>query len=125
MTPFIHQANPGAAYLEQKEAIDAAIARVLGSGWYVLGDEVRAFETEFAAFAEAANAVTVASGTDAIELALRALGIGPGDLVFTVSHTAVPTGPGPPSRSRPWSRLSPGPGPAWEPTPATPNCART
>lgn len=91
MTTFIQQANPGAAYLEQKEAIDAAIARVLSSGWYVLGEEVQAFETEFASFAEADNAISVASGTDAIELALRAAGVGRGDLVFTVSHTAVAT----------------------------------
>jgi dTDP-4-amino-4,6-dideoxygalactose transaminase len=85
----IPQADPRAAYLAQKGAIDEAVARVLASGWYVLGEEVAAFEREFAAFAGAAHGIGVANGTDAIALVLRALGIGPGDRVATVSHTAV------------------------------------
>ena len=99
----IPQTDPRAGYLEGKVAIDAAIARVLASGSYILGREVEAFEAEFAAWLGTGHAVGVGSGTDAIELALRACGLGPGentgentagkagDLVFTVSHTAVAT----------------------------------
>jgi dTDP-4-amino-4,6-dideoxygalactose transaminase len=91
----IPQTDPRAGYLEQKAAIDAAIARVLASGQYILGREVEAFEAEFAAWLGVGHAVGVGSGTDALELALRACGIGQGnktaDLVFTVSHTAVAT----------------------------------
>jgi dTDP-4-amino-4,6-dideoxygalactose transaminase len=89
--PIITQSWPGGAYLARKAEIDAAISRVLASGWYILGEEVRAFEAEFAAFVGVAHAVGVASGTDAIELSLRALGIGRGDAVYTVSHTALAT----------------------------------
>lgn len=71
--------------------LEEAALRVLRSGWYVLGPELEAFEADFAAWHGVAHAVGVASGTDAIELALRALGIGPGDEVITVSHTAVAT----------------------------------
>ncbi len=87
----IPQTDPRAGYLEQQGAIDAAIARVLGSGQYILGREVEAFEAAFAAWLGIGHAVGTGSGTDAIELALRACGIGAGDLVFTVSHTAVAT----------------------------------
>jgi len=73
------------------EALEAAVRRVLASGWYVLGPELAAFETEFAAWHGVRHAVGVANGTDAVELALRALGAGPGDEVITVSHTAVAT----------------------------------
>src|SRR5437879_5649269 len=71
--------------------LGAAVQRVLGRGWFVLGPEVDAFETAFAAYHHVPHAVGVASGTDAIELALRAAGVGPGDEVITVSHTAVAT----------------------------------
>jgi dTDP-4-amino-4,6-dideoxygalactose transaminase len=87
----IPQTDPGAGYLEQRTAIDAAITRVLEGGTYILGSEVEVFENAFAKFLGVAYAVGVASGTDAIELALRGCGIGAGDLVFTVSHTAVAT----------------------------------
>lgn len=87
----IPQADPGANYLAHKEAIDAAVARVLASKRYVLGPEVEAFEKEFAAYLGAKHAVAVASGTDAIRLALVACDVGPGDFVVTVSHTAVAT----------------------------------
>jgi dTDP-4-amino-4,6-dideoxygalactose transaminase len=87
----IPQTDPRAGYLVRRRAIDAAIARVLEGGLYILGREVETFETVFAAFVGAAHAIGVGSGTDAIELALRACGIGRGDLVFTVSHTAVAT----------------------------------
>src|SRR5437870_1443026 len=87
----IPQTDPRAGYLEQQAAIDAAIARVLASGQYIMGGEVEALERAFADWLGVAHAVGVGSGTDAIELALRACGIGQGDLVFTVSHTAVAT----------------------------------
>ena len=90
-TAFIPQANPKAGYLALKSGIDAAIHRVMESGWYILGEEVREFEQEFAAYVGMPYAVGVASGTDALELALRGFKIGRGDLVFTVSHTAVAT----------------------------------
>ncbi|MDY3554356.1 DegT/DnrJ/EryC1/StrS family aminotransferase [Gemmata sp. JC717] len=69
----------------------AAVERVLGRAWYVLGPEVEAFEQAFAAYHGGGHAVGVANGTDAIELALRAAGVGPGDEVVTVAHTAVAT----------------------------------
>lgn len=88
---MIPQTSPKANYLAHREAIDAAIRRVLDSGWFILGQEVKAFEEEFAAYIGCGFAVGVANGTDAIELALRACNVGPGDVVFTVSHTAVAT----------------------------------
>jgi dTDP-4-amino-4,6-dideoxygalactose transaminase len=89
--PFLPQANPGASYVAQRQEIDAAVARVLAKGRYILGDEVEAFETEFAAYLGVESAVGVACGTDAIELALRACEIGPGHAVIAPSHTAVAT----------------------------------
>jgi len=89
--PAILQTDPRAGYLAQQTAIDAAIARVLDSGVYILGREVEVFEAAFADFVGVAHAIGVANGTDAIEIALRACGIGSGDLVFSVSHTAVAT----------------------------------
>jgi len=83
--------NPRAQYLAHQAEIDAAIARVLERGWYILGDEVKAFEAEFASYAGVSHAVGVGSGTEALHLALRACGIGQGDEVITVSHTAVAT----------------------------------
>lgn len=71
--------------------IDAAVSVVLESGWYILGTEVSAFEAAFAAYLEVDHVYGVASGTDALLLALRACGIGAGDEVITASHTAVAT----------------------------------
>jgi len=70
--------------------LDAAAARVLDSGWYILGHEVSAFEEEFAAYLGVSHAVGVANGTEAIQLALVALGIGAGDEVITVPNAGVP-----------------------------------
>ncbi len=69
----------------------AATARVIDSGWFVLGPEVSAFEAAFAASCGCGYGVGVASGTDAIQLGLTALGVKAGDEVLTVAHTAVPT----------------------------------
>lgn len=80
-----------AAYLAMQQEIDTAVAEALDSGWYILGRQVAAFEAEFAAFTHTAGCVGVNSGTDALVLALRACGVGPGDEVITVAHTAVAT----------------------------------
>ena len=87
----VPQTDPRAGYFARKAEIDAAVARVLASGQYIMGREVEAFETAFAVWLGVEHAVGTGSGTDALELALRACGIGAGDLVFTVSHTAVAT----------------------------------
>jgi dTDP-4-amino-4,6-dideoxygalactose transaminase len=83
--------NPRAQYLSHREAIDRAVLRVLDAGRYVHGPECSAFEQEFAVHAGARFGIGVANGTDAIEISLRALGIGAGDEVVTTSHTAVAT----------------------------------
>ena len=80
-----------AGYVELKDQMDAAIARVLDSGYYILGPEVEAFEQEFAAFCQADHAITVASGLDALHLALLAMGVGPGDEVIVPSNTFIAT----------------------------------
>jgi len=78
-------------YLSLKEEIDQAVARVLNRGWFILGEEVKAFEEEFAAYCGAAYGVGVGSGTEALHLALLACGVKPGDEVITVPNTAVAT----------------------------------
>ena len=88
---MIRCGEPHAQYLARKAEIDAAIRAVVDSGWYILGEEVRKFEEEFAEYVGTAYAVGVANGTDALFLALKACGIGPSDEVITVSHTAVAT----------------------------------
>lgn len=77
------------AYAELSGEIDAAVARVLRSGWYILGSEVETFEDAFAEYCEARHCVGVASGLDALVLGLRALGIGPGDEVIVPSNTFI------------------------------------
>lgn len=84
-------ADPKAGYLAAKAEIDAAIARVLQSGHYILGAEVEGFEKEFSRWLGVSGTVGVANGTDAIELALTATGIGPGDKVVTVPNTVTAT----------------------------------
>lgn len=88
MTP---QVDPRAGYREDKALVDEAVLRVLDSGQYIMGQEVEAFEGEFAAFIGVRHGIAVANGTQAVEIALRSVGVGPGDLVLTVSHTAVAT----------------------------------
>lgn len=88
MTPI---ANPRASYVEHRDEINEAIHNVLESGSYILGDQVRLFENNFAKYIGVKYCVGVASGTDALFLSMKALGIGKGDEVITVSHTAVAT----------------------------------
>jgi dTDP-3-amino-3,4,6-trideoxy-alpha-D-glucose transaminase len=80
-----------ASYRAQQAEIDAAVARVLASGSYVLGAEGRGFEAELAAWSGARFAVGVGSGMAALELGLLGLGVGPGDEVAVPAMTAVPT----------------------------------
>lgn len=88
MIPFL---DLRAAYLELQSQIDAAVGRVLDSGWYILGPEVEAFEAEWASFCGTSHAVGLANGLDALTLALRALDIGPGDEVIVPSNTYIAT----------------------------------
>ena len=88
---MIPQANPHAQYASHRAEIDQAIARVLDKGRYILGEEAAAFEREFATYIGVRFGIGVGSGTEALHLALRACGVGPGDEVITVSHTAVAT----------------------------------
>ena len=82
--PFL-SLRPG----DDRPAIDAAITRVLDRGWFILGPELQAFEQELAAASGTADAVGVGSGTDALSLILRGLGIGPGDEVITTPLSAA------------------------------------
>lgn len=87
----VHFIDLKAAYIELQPEIDVAIKRVLDSGWYVLGEEVDAFEQEYAAYCEAKHCVGVANGLDALHLALLALGVGAGDEVIVPSNTYIAT----------------------------------
>jgi dTDP-4-amino-4,6-dideoxygalactose transaminase len=89
MIPF---ADPGAQVTELRGDIDRAIATVLYRGRYVLGEEVRQFEAEFAAYLGTGWSAGVGNGTDALHIALRALGIGAGDEVIIPSMSATATG---------------------------------
>ena len=84
-------ANPSAQFDSYQIEIEEAVLSVMRGNRYVLGEEVASLEKEFADYIGTASAIGVANGTDAIELALRALDIGLGDEVITVSHTAVAT----------------------------------
>jgi dTDP-4-amino-4,6-dideoxygalactose transaminase len=74
-----------------RDDLDAAIARVIDSGWFIGGPETQAFEREWAAYCGVEHAVALGSGTAALNLALRGLGIGPGDEVVTVAFTLSAT----------------------------------
>lgn len=87
-------AFPHEDYLAHRQEIDAAIQRVLLRGQLILGEEVAAFEQEFAFFTGTRHAIGVANGTDAIEVMLRALGIGAGKKVALPSHTAAASASG-------------------------------
>lgn len=88
MVPFL---DLEAAYRELQPEIDAAVARVLRSGRYILGEEVSAFEHAFAAYVGADHCVGVGNGFDALALSLRAIGVGSGDEVIVPSHTYIAT----------------------------------
>jgi dTDP-4-amino-4,6-dideoxygalactose transaminase len=80
-----------APYLELRDEIDNAIHRVLESGWYLLGEEISAFEREYAAYVGATHCVGVGNGLDALRLSLEALGVGPGAEVIVPSNTYIAT----------------------------------
>lgn len=88
IVPFI---DLNRQYRALQREIDEAIRSVIEAGHFILGDKVRQFEERFAEYCGANYAVGVASGTDALHLALRACGVGPGDEVITVANTCVPT----------------------------------
>ncbi|MBL0227546.1 DegT/DnrJ/EryC1/StrS family aminotransferase [Thermomonas sp.] len=88
MIPFL---DLRAGYDELRPEIDAAISRVLDSGMYILGEEVAAFEREYAAYCGCKHAIGVANGLDALHLALRAMDVGPGDEVIVPSNTYIAT----------------------------------
>lgn len=88
MIPFLNLRD---AYLELKPEIDSAVARVLDSGWYILGPEVEAFEKEYATHCQSEHCVGLADGLDALYLGLKALGVGPGDEVIVPSNTYIAT----------------------------------
>jgi len=88
----IPQAAPGLRFARYRTEIDEAIARVIAGGHYILGPAVETFETAFSAWLGIEHCIGVSSGTDALSLALRALGVGPGDEVITTSLTAAGTG---------------------------------
>ena len=80
-----------AAYLELKDELDAAYQRVMNSGWYILGEEVDAFEQEFAAYCGVKYCIGVGNGLEALHLILRAYGIGVGDEVIVPANTYIAT----------------------------------
>ncbi len=88
MVPFLDLKS---IQLHHRAELGEALQRVLDSGWYILGDEVKRFEQEYAAYCGARFAVGVANGLDAMSLVLRALGIGPGDEVIVPSNTYIAT----------------------------------
>jgi dTDP-4-amino-4,6-dideoxygalactose transaminase len=91
-TTSIPMVDLRAQYLRIQADVDAALARVVASTQFIGGEECRLFEQEFAAYCGAAHAVGVANGTDALAIALRAYGVGPGDEVVTVANTFIATG---------------------------------
>lgn len=84
--PFLDMKSP---YQELREELDAAYRRVMESGWYILGEEVEAFEEEYAASVGAKYCVGVGNGLEALHLILRAYGIGPGDEVIVPANTYI------------------------------------
>src|SRR5437868_14193804 len=81
----------GRQYHSIGKEIDSAIKRVLDRGWFILGEEVKSFEREFASYIGVHHAIGVGSGTEAIHLALMAAGVQRGDEVKTAPKTCVPT----------------------------------
>ena len=83
--------NPKAQYLAYQDEIDRAIKGVFNEGRYILGEQVKLFEEEFARYIGVKYAIGVGSGTEALHIALKVCGVNAGDEVITVSHTAVAT----------------------------------
>jgi dTDP-4-amino-4,6-dideoxygalactose transaminase len=88
MIPFLDMKS---VYAELKPELDAAYARVMESGWFVLGKEVEAFEQEYAAFCGTRHCVGLGNGLEALELTLRAWDVEPGDEVIVPSNTYIAT----------------------------------
>ena len=86
--PFLDLKAP---YAELRDELDAAYRRVMESGWFIMGDELRSFETEFAAYCGTRHCVGVGNGLEALHLILRGLGVGPGDEVIVPSNTYIAT----------------------------------
>jgi len=86
--PFVHLKRE---YTQVNEEVTLAMQRVIQSGWFILGEELEGFEKEFSKYIGATYGVGVNSGSDALFLAVKALGIGEGDEVITVSHTFIST----------------------------------
>lgn len=89
MSPGIPFLDLQAPHIELRAELDAAYRRVLESGWYILGQEVEAFEAEFAAYCGARHCIGVSNGLDALHLCLLAMGIGPGDEVIVPANTYI------------------------------------
>ncbi|HEX4591538.1 MAG TPA: aminotransferase class I/II-fold pyridoxal phosphate-dependent enzyme, partial [Gemmataceae bacterium] len=88
MIPFL---DVGAGYRELRAELDDAYRRVMDAGWFVMGNEVAAFEAEFAEYCGVDHCVAVGNGLDALHLAIKAYGIGPGDEVIVPAHTFIAT----------------------------------
>ncbi len=86
--PFLDLNSP---YLELKSELDAAYQRVMDSGWYILSEEVTLFEAKFATYCEAKHCIGVGNGLEALHLALRAMGVKPGDEVIVPANTYIAT----------------------------------
>src|ERR1700733_6149063 len=86
--PFL---DVGAAYRELQTDLESAVLASLRKGWYIGGQDVEAFESDFATFTETQHCVSVANGLDALHLALLALGVGAGDEVIVPSNTYIAT----------------------------------
>ena len=88
---MIKLADPKAQFLSDKEEILRAVRETLDSGQYILGPHVSSFETKFAEYLGVSHVIGVGSGTEALHIALRSLGVGAGDEVITTANTAVAT----------------------------------
>ena len=88
MIPFL---DLQATYLELKPELDEAVARTLASGWYLLGAELTAFESEYAEYIGVKHCIGVGNGLEALHLSLRAMGVGAGDEVIVPSNTYIAT----------------------------------
>src|SRR5262245_2988560 len=88
MIPFL---DVGAGYRELRQELNEAYHRVMDAGWFILGKEVEAFESEYADYCETEHCISLGNGLDALHLALRAFDIGPGDEVIVPGHTFIAT----------------------------------